>query len=417
MNSNTPVVLTGSFQRSYESINSPKTYQVIPFSQEQGANARSGSSNPGWLDRILAHTGASSAYSRSGLTVSLPRISVDTRYDPFPGFWQTYGWSGSHPGFNTPSLYGIGNEDTALRDRAVERLRNRLNTLGSSVNSLVPLGEIHETRDLILHAAKLTKSLLHELQAIKRGDLSGFLGRGGRGKGPTLKGTKEALANAWLTYSFGIKPTLSDISNIAGSIASWFYNPGHTDRVTASADKRWHETHEAGGIDSTGPGALIGSIQQFEKHLSYKFVVAHRFNVYARNDYSLLQKLGFTPGNLVPTAWELIPWSWMADYFTTAGQFLEDNFTAIPGDSIYIVENRKFDATAVITPYCRIVNNADNPSFEKYSTRNGGGQYFEFSRIPLSSIPRRSLRFKSADEVGRNSVNRLLNLVSLLARK
>lgn len=45
----------------------------------------------------------------------------------------------------------------------------------------------------------------------------------------------------------------------------------------------------------------------------------------------LQQLLGFTPQDWLPAAWEVVPWSWLADYFFNVGEILQAAATSTAG--------------------------------------------------------------------------------------
>jgi hypothetical protein len=110
-------------------------------------------------------------------------------------------------------------------------------------------------------------------------------------------------------------------------------------------------------------------------------------------------------------------YSWVWDYFTTVGAFLDDVFTSDPSKCIYCVKSELYTAEVVGT--VRATANRAYPATTKYwedyvDDAVFTGKYFNFQRTPLAKLPNRALRFKTVDEIGFNAVNKVLNLASVL---
>lgn len=142
------------------------------------------------------------------------------------------------------------------------------------------------------------------------------------------------------------------------------------------------------------------------------------FKLIFSNDYSLRQHLGLSEiGAKLPSiAWELMPFSWVLDYFGTMGAYLEDVFESPPGESIYLTRTTKsvWDSTSTVSMY-RVANvQWINSSIDHM--RPGHIRYVSVVRDVLQTLPARPLRLKTLDEAGLSSVSKLLNLASLLGR-
>ena len=131
-------------------------------------------------------------------------------------------------------------------------------------------------------------------------------------------------------------------------------------------------------------------------------------------DYSAVDHFKIGLPALIPTFWELVPYSWIVDYFTTVGDFLEDTFIATPANSVYLLENRKYRASGL-----NYMQHTVSGGYEILSERKGTANwsYYEFERKVLSTLPHRILRLKTIDEVGKHSLTKLLNLTSLFGAK
>jgi hypothetical protein len=296
-------------------------------------------------------------------------------------------------------------DDTALRDLALARLKNRLNGDLNQVKLLVPLAELREMRGMIHASANMATDLVKSLLEIKRT------------KG---KSAVKYAADAWLNFSFGVRPFVSDVQNACESISSYLLRQRFTRVVHGSATKTWLAKEKASATPLFG----FNTYNLFEgvHSLSYRYVAGIDFSFLTSNNYGISDQFGFEFASLPASAWELVPYSWLVDYFTTVGAYLDDTFVVPPGSTIYCVLNKRYTLkgesrvsissitpdpgqNALISYFGPSYGNATRPMLD-YST---------FSRTKLSSLPRRQLRFKTADEIGKNAVNRLLNLTSLLA--
>lgn len=286
-------------------------------------------------------------------------------------------------------------DDNDLMAIALMRLKRKLQNQTKQVNAVVPLVELREFRGLIRGTAELAEGLVMRLLAIKA-----------RGR----KTARRDASKAWLTFSFGISPMISDTKAVAESIAAYITRRDRTVKLTGTASKDWFAS-----VAPTQRTGLFKANLEYratvQHSLSYRYTAGFDLNLKSANNYGIDSQLGLEFGALLPTLWELTPYSWLVDYFTTVGPFLEDTFTSDVSQTRYVVRNRRYS--------CKVKMNGtfipvDNTRILSSRFRGGDYTYFSFSRTPLSALPTTPLRIKSFDEVGNNAVNRLLNLTSLL---
>lgn len=353
--------------------------------------------NPRWREQIVKGKDASTRYYR-----------CDTSYTMLPMLMHSKG-TGSNPWETRASIYsGLMSDsplrerwDNSLRDLALKRLKNKLRDLDGKYQAMVPLGELRELRTLVKGATGLTTQLVTALLRAKR--------TGG-------KSLWSFVQNAWLTWSFGIAPMMSDMRSLSEAVDghmngsdAWL---GDLHRVSGKAKREWVTSLKTErDLTATNRLKIVG---RAEHSLGYRFVVGHRFHDLRNStEYNVLDRFGLTPPSLIPAIWELIAFSWLADYFGTIGDFLEDNFIAISGDSVYITENRMYRYRSILDysptwwpPY--------NGFYAQRRDGRAEWNYFEFERSPLTALPSRILRWKSLDEIGFNGWTKLMNLISLL---
>lgn len=380
-------------------------------------NERQTQSNPNWKIQIAKRQNASTPYLRRVTTFVPGTYDLRVMYrNPSSPYNKIVGENRElHMAYWSINTMAV--TDTALADLAVQRLKRKMSNRTQSYNLIVPLAELRELRQTVDGAATATMKVLIQLADVKKA-----LKRSVR----TLKDPKKlrkALRSAykdasdiWLTYSFGISPMMSTILDINKSIGAYLTRYDSIDRLAGSATKAWTNSFKTYPA-ATCQGATKGFLSQEKFKLEYRYVAGHRFKIEAANDYSALDHFGIKPASLVSTAWELTAFSWVVDYFTTAGAFLDDTFSSTTGDNIYIVEDRRFTYECSTIAYFAkqyptyVYYNFDVKNLEPALTKS-----VEFQRRVLSTYPPRVLRFRTMDEMGLNGVSKLLNLASVLSK-
>lgn len=291
-------------------------------------------------------------------------------------------------------------DDAALQDIAFQRLKSRLANVVGNADLMAPVAELRELRGLVRQTANLAIDVTKALIDIKRT------------KG---KSALDFAADAWLGFNFGVRPLIADTNKAIDSVNSFLNRNDQSVRLVGSSNKEWFSK----GTDVNLAGALgAGSIVSIQIHhqLSYRCVAGFDLNLRSGNNYNLAEHLGFSYTKLPSTLWELTPFSWVADYFGTVGNYLSDTFTSPPGDTKYVSLNKKYTAKVILSGR----KDAGIGGVTDYSRtdffRQGYAEYIHFTRTSLSSLPRAALRFKTQDELGFSAVSKLLNLSAILAK-
>lgn len=165
-------------------------------------------------------------------------------------------------------------------------------------------GEWHQSFGMI---TKRAGQLVKAYTAIRRGrfaDAAKVLGLKGSPKGVSRK---KQFADNLLEYRFGWGPLIGDISAAVETLASGL--PAF--RVSGSGSVRGSKATDS------GPGGDTRSTSDSSYISSHKI----RFWVRGYNpNTAVANQLGIV--NLASVVWELVPYSFVVDYFTNVGQFL-----------------------------------------------------------------------------------------------
>lgn len=294
-----------------------------------------------------------------------------------------------------PWNFAFLGDDAALKDLAVKRLKSKADAHQSQINALVPLVELREFRGMIVALTFSATDLVHALIRIKRT------------KG---KSAFQFAAHAILNWNFAIAPTLAEIGQAAEHIGDLLGGTGNKRfNERGNAKKQWNTTTRLRNTSAFGGDSDI--TVSCTHTLSYRYVAGFSTPLRAGNNYSAAVASGFEMGAIVPALWELTLFSWLVDYFGTVGDYLDDTFITDQKNSFYCAGTRKYscDMTFNVGP--------SKGAFVKGSTVSGNPTVCHWSsvkRIPYSAVPKRALRFKTTDEIGKNAITKLLNLGSIL---
>lgn len=196
--------------------------------------------------------------------------------------------------------------------RLIGKLREKIS--GSDFNLGVVLGEGHQTLRMIGDTAiRIAKSLHH----LRRGDVAGaarsLVDKASRAPIKPHKQidpsrlAADRLSSAWLELQYGWKPLLEDVKAGAEFVA-------HKLSVPISQTYRMSVKRETNIVHYTNwTGGVVTARSHQEHRRSMKVIVSEH--------PSALAQLGLLDPEVV--AWELVPFSFVVDWFMPIGSWLE----------------------------------------------------------------------------------------------
>jgi hypothetical protein len=212
-----------------------------------------------------------------------------------------------------PSKGSASSLDSTLADNnAKAELVKKIRRHQTSFQGAVFAGELRETIQLIRKPVLAYRKLHQEyLNSLKK-------------KSRTLKklpkkALRSAIADHWLEYSFGIVPLYNDIQDGVKTIAE--------SRILT--DVKWKYVRAFSTVQSRYQPYSVRSTNPDNPHLdahlySKDTVLVKYFGSVDIGSYSGWnpRRVGFDYSNWLPAIWELIPYSFLIDYFTNLGEIV-----------------------------------------------------------------------------------------------
>lgn len=241
-------------------------------------------------------------------------------YYPYAPWYSEATWNGLMHGVE------VDNSDTGLTAGAIEKVHNQslqksLQTLkGAKVNLGVAFGERKQTSNLILGTAGRISNGLRDLRkgnlrgvamhlGMVEDDVQSSVRKAQKRHGKKLSPYK-ALGNEWLALQYGWKPLLSDVYNAAEGLAA--LSGERQVRVSASESARWFNRHR----NHLWQNVPALRTEQGIYSRKYVYVFSHSSEVLKD-----LSAFGIT--NPASVAWELLPWSFVFDWFVPLGDYID----------------------------------------------------------------------------------------------
>lgn len=240
--------------------------------------------------------------------------------------------------------------DPSTIDRVVQTaLQNALNRMKPQFQAYTFLGEMRETLHMMRHPALALRNAITAF-AVKA--------RRYRKKSRNVREYHNAVANSWLESSFGWQPLIGDIRSGAEAFAQLSERPRYSSFQGSST-----ETFTQPEFLSTSYGAGI-AIYVFEKSsqtISARYSGKIRLHAGSSDVY---RGFGLEWQEFVPAGWELIPGSFLIDYFTNVGNLIDASVRISTTDFQFVVGQLNCSGTFTQTHRFGSTGSYDTLSFK-----------------------------------------------------
>lgn len=269
------------------------------------------------------------------------------------------------------------------KNSAAIGIRKKILSQQQSFSGLTFLGELREALQLIKNPGKAafdyTHQYLRNQQRLKRRLRKKDFG--------------PALAESWLEFSFGIAPLLNDVNEIASASISRI-NDSKFIRLSFTGDAESSTSTVASG-SSPGSATQTNWSEDTVVKAKCRYIVGYRVSVSGPGPAlsNIIQMGGFNLTNIIPTAWELLPWSFFIDYFSNVGDVIQSNLVSLEGVAWTNYTERwersltkhSFNVRSISPTFIRATKLSSSFHKSTYSTvkREGGGVPYSELRFDL----------------------------------
>ncbi len=326
-----------------------KTYSLRDF--------KLGTSVSNWKLKIASHEDASSNYERWICNLSFSHGQSHARFHYGPDSDVTHGqWIESGPLSGLADFFnptgapevGWGSLSTSARNRLNVKFLQKLKSSQNTFNGGEFLGEIAETLHGIRHPAEALRTGLREYLFTLKKRCSGIKTR--LAFTERRKAINKIVAGTWLEWRFQINTTLQDIHDAGQAYNDLFDDAAGLHpmtKIVASVDDSvvdlgwgerffrpgnfWHVWSDTNPLRKVS-GRMVGLVD-------VTVLQPVRFDT----------RLGISPRDWTPTIWNLLPMSFVADYFVNIGDCLSAGGVCTAGLKVLVLTTRtkrRYEASA-----------------------------------------------------------------------
>lgn len=201
---------------------------------------------------------------------------------------------------------------TRTQNAAAIGIRLKIRDASTTYSGLTFLGELRKTIHMIRHPAEaLSKKVLQ------------FKDKASKVKG---KHAKTVLPDMYLEAVFGWQPLMSDIDGMAKAAATTI-EKNRVAKLSHTSILEYADTPSIANVIAS-PNAWLNIDRERSTvvRARHTYVVGYQVKVPIESGINSLIALGgFNLQEVIPTAWELLPWSFMVDYFSNIGDVITSN--------------------------------------------------------------------------------------------
>lgn len=209
-------------------------------------------------------------------------------------------------------------KDTSFCDNLARvAFYKKLHALETKFQGLTFLGELKESLHMLRRPARALWS-----------SAEGYSAALNKAKRSNPKHWMKTIGGLWLEHSFGWLPLINDCKDAVKAYHALTSPKPHTYKLGGGARKEYDRTSELDEYFQAGRTLWINGYTHWTTEYA-KFIEFHivrykgamRATIEAPK-WDNMRLFGFQPEEFIPTAWELLPWSFLADYFTNIGDLL-----------------------------------------------------------------------------------------------
>lgn len=268
------------------------------------------------------HSASGTVWSVKGLKVVIPgtitRLSNGAKINgqiTFQGSMDrsSINWSAISNHSNLWQSVGVAQQ--VEREARMKFYQQRLSVQRRFMSG-VTMGEFRETVRMFRRPMSGMSQLInHHVRRAARA------ARGKRGKRVTETSWSTAVNDSWLTTQYGLMPLVSEVEDLAGLISDPFRWP--VEDLRGASKRVLKAQHSQTSVQMLGttfsPGVIW--VGDETETISVRYMGALRYRPDVVQDSQ--KKWGLGPQDFFPTVWNLIPYSFLVDYFSSIGGVID----------------------------------------------------------------------------------------------